>query len=117
MDYWESIESIILKNGITIDRKKGSHHPKYNDFIYHVDYGYINNSKSMDQNEIDIFVGSMDNKKIEGLFCTIDLLKLDSEIKVIYECSSEEIDLMKEDLNNSKYMKAILVYNKENSRN
>jgi len=109
MNYWDSIEDLIKRNGITIDRKKGTRHPKYNDLIYVVDYGYINNSSAMDNNEIDIFVGTNAHPKVIGIFCTIDILKNDSEIKVVFGCSLLEINQINDFLNNSKYMKAIYV--------
>jgi len=107
MSYWESLEKLIKENGITIDRKKGSRHPRYSDLIYVVDYGYINNTKSMDNNEIDIYKGSGNSNGINGIFCTIDSLKKDSEIKVVINCDKKEIEAINDQLNNSEYMKAI----------
>jgi inorganic pyrophosphatase len=108
-DYWESLESLINKNGITIDRKKGSAHPKYPDFIYPVDYGFVNNSSSIDNNEIDIFVGSKKSLLINGIVCTFDHLKNDSEIKILYSCSNAEIEAILNFYDKSEFMKAILV--------
>jgi inorganic pyrophosphatase len=73
--FWEYLEKIVNENGIIIDRPKGTRHPKYNNMIYVVDYGYIKNTKSMDNSGIDIFAGSDDNKKIDAIICIIDLLK------------------------------------------
>lgn len=108
-DYWIILDQIININGITIDRPKGTRHPKYPDWVYNIDYGFINNTSSMDGNAIDIYVGTQQNKAINGIFCTIDTLKNDSEIKVVYECSAVEIEIIDHDLNNSKYMKAMFI--------
>ena len=111
-DYWNALEKLISENGITIDRKKGTKHPRYPDLIYSVNYGYINNSKSMDNNEIDIFEGEDKKRKVNGIFCTIDLLKQDSETKVVYACNSLEIENIQMQFDNSKYMKSIYVSRK-----
>ena len=64
--YWDKLTKIIDENEIVIDRRKGSPHPKYQNMIYPVDYGYIKNTRSMDGNEIDIFYGTGDSHGIPG---------------------------------------------------
>jgi len=106
MDYWEYLEELVKNHEIIIERFKGKPHPKYPDFIYPVDYGYLKDTKTVDGGGIDIFVGSKKNKRVEGIICTVDLLKNDTEVKIMYECDEEEI---KEALRvlNDKYMRAI----------
>jgi inorganic pyrophosphatase len=107
--FWEYLEKLIQNNDIIIDRPKGTRHPKYNNVIYPVDYGYIKDTKSMDNGGIDIFSGSEPNKKIDALICTIDLMKNDSEIKILLGCTKDEKSDIYNFLNNSDFMKAILV--------
>ena len=107
--FWEYLDKMVHENEIIIDRPKGSKHPKYNDMVYAVDYGYIKNTQSMDNGGIDIFVGSEQNKKIDALFCTIDLKKNDSEIKILMGCTKNEKIEIYNFLNNAEFMKAILV--------
>ena len=90
-EFFESLEKLIEENGIEIERQKGTAHPRFPDFIYEVDYGYIRSTKSQDGNEIDIFIGTSNNG-VAGCLVTLDLLKKDSEIKVLYNCTQEEID-------------------------
>jgi inorganic pyrophosphatase len=45
---------------IIIDRKKGSHHPKYPDMIYPINYGYLPNTRSNDNEEIDCYLLGVD---------------------------------------------------------
>jgi inorganic pyrophosphatase len=92
-EYWDKLGGIINKNGITIDRKKGTKHPKYENIIYELDYGYINNTRSMDNGGIDVFYGTNNSNSIQGILCTVDTLKNDSEIKVLYNCTNEEIEV------------------------
>ena len=112
MNYWIALEELIKNEGYTIDRKKGTKHPKYEGFIYKVDYGFIQNSTSMDGSGIDVFVGTLQEDVINGIFCTIDKMKNDSEIKVVYKCTTEEIKEIDNMLNESKYMKAMYIENK-----
>ena len=42
--FWNAIDRIVSKSKIIIDRPKGSVHPKFSDFIYRVDYGYLDNT-------------------------------------------------------------------------
>ena len=107
--FWENLETMVRGNGITIDRPKGTRHPKYDDVIYPVDYGYINNTKSMDNGGIDIFAGSEANKHIDAIVCTIDLMKNDSEIKVLVGCTGDEKKVIYNFLNDSEFMKAIMI--------
>jgi inorganic pyrophosphatase len=100
---------MVQENEIIIDRPKGSKHPKYENMVYVVDYGFIKDTKSMDNGGIDIFVGSDKNKTIDSIMCVIDLLKKDSEIKIIMGCTEKEKTEIYNFLNNSEYMKAILV--------
>ena len=91
-DFWNSIETLVHNSEIIIDRPKGSVHPKYNSFIYNVDYGYLKNTSSMDGSGIDVWVGTEKNKKIDAIMCIIDLLKKGSEIKILIGCTDEEKD-------------------------
>ncbi len=63
-EFWEYIDKLVESSEIIIDRPKGSIHPRFKDIIYPVDYGYMKNTKSNDNNEIDIWVGSDTNKKL-----------------------------------------------------
>jgi inorganic pyrophosphatase len=107
--FWEYLEKIVESNEIIIDRPKGTRHPKYNDVVYELDYGYIKNTESMDGGGIDVFVGSDNNKKIDTIVCIIDLLKKDSEINILIGCTEDEKIRIYNFLNNSEYMKAIMV--------
>lgn len=41
--------------------------------------------------------------------CTVDLMKKDSEIKILIGCTKEEKEIIYEPHNESKYMKGILI--------
>ena len=113
-EFWEYLEKIVNENEVIIDRPKGTRHPKYENVLYVVDYGCIKNIQSMDRTGIDVFIGSETNKNIDAIICTIDLLKKDSEIKVLIGCNEIEKMEIYNFLNNSDFLKAILV--KRNNR-
>jgi inorganic pyrophosphatase len=108
-EFWEYLNKLVLENEIIIDRPKGTKHPKYSDIVYELDYGYIKNTKAIDGNEIDVFKGSLHNKNVNTIICTIDLLKHDIEIKILIGCTISEIQKVYKFLNNSKYMRAIII--------
>ncbi|MGN1414834.1 MAG: hypothetical protein ACI4WY_11385 [Anaerovoracaceae bacterium] len=80
--FWEALDELLANSEIVIDRPKGTAHPKYPNFIYRVDYGYLKGTSSMDGEEIDVWVGSGE-KKIDAIMCIVDLMKRDSEIKML----------------------------------
>ena len=106
--FWETLDSLVNNSEIVIDRPKGTAHPKYPDFIYKVDYGYLKNTSSMDGAGIDVWVGS-GNKRIDAIMCTVDLMKRDSEIKILIGCTEEEKQLIYQTHNESQYMKGIMI--------
>ena len=75
-DFWRALDSLVDNSEIVIDRPKGTAHPKYPDFIYKVDYGYLKNTSSMDGAGIDVWIGSGE-KKIDAIMCIVDLMKRD----------------------------------------
>jgi inorganic pyrophosphatase len=103
------LNKLVSENEIIIDRPKGTRHPKFNNMVYELDYGYIKNTKAMDGKEIDVFIGSLHNKNVNKIICTVDLLKKDIEIKILIGCTISEIEKVYSFLNNSEYMKALIL--------
>ena len=113
-EFWQAIDSLASSGRIVIDRPKGSSHPKYPDCIYPVDYGYLENTTSMDGGGIDVWRGSLTSNKVDSIICTVDLMKKDSEIKLLIGCTEEETKIIYEFHNNSEFMKGILIKRCEN---
>lgn len=107
-EFWKAIEKIIGESEIVIDRPIGSAHPRYPHIVYEVSYGYLKNTQSMDGGAIDVWLGTGE-KKVAGIICTIDLLKRDSEIKILIGCNEKEIAYIYNFHNESPYMKGILI--------
>ena len=107
-DFWNAIDELVNTSEIVIDRPKGSAHPRFPYFIYRVDSGYLKNTASMDGAEIDVWVGSGD-KKIDAIMCIVDLMKRDSEIKILIGCTEEEKMEVYRTHNETQYMKGLLI--------
>lgn len=107
-DFWRALDSLVDNSEIVIDRPKGTAHPKYPDFIYKVDYGYLKNTSSMDGAGIDVWIGSGE-KKIDAIMCIVDLMKRDSEIKMLIGCTEEEKQIVYQTHNETECMKGILI--------
>jgi inorganic pyrophosphatase len=90
---WEHWEAIIRHRGITVDRPKGSAHPRYPDRIYPVDYGYLPGTVGGDGHEVDVFAGSA-RTGLVGALVTHDALKADDEIKLLWNVTDEDIGVI-----------------------
>ena len=107
-DFWKALDELVSNSEIVIDRPRGSAHPRFPNFIYKADYGYLKNTSSMDGAGIDVWIGSGD-KKIDAIMCIVDLMKRDSEIKILVGCTEEEkLDIYKTH-NETQYMKGVLI--------
>ena len=107
-DFWNALDELVNNSEIIIDRPKGTSHPKYPDFIYRVDYGYLKNTTSMDGAGIDVWVGSGE-KKLDAIMRIVDLKKKDSEIKILIGCTEEEKKIVYETHNETQFMKGVLI--------
>ncbi len=106
--FWKMLDSLVMDSEIVIDRPKGTVHPKYPDFVYEVDYGYLKDTSSMDGAGIDVWVGSGE-KRVDAVMCTVDCLKRDSEIKILIGCTEEEKLSVYRAHNETQYMKGIMI--------
>ena len=108
IEFWNALDELVNNSEIIIDRPKGTAHPKYPDFIYRVDYGYLKDTSSMDGAGIDVWVGSSE-KKVDAIMCIVDLMKKDSEIKILIGCTEEEKKIVYETHNETQFMKGVLI--------
>lgn len=110
--FWSALDTLIEQSSIVIDRPKGTAHPRYPDFVYPVDYGYLKNTSSMDGGGIDVWLGSEKERLLDAVMCIVDLTKRDSEIKLLIGCTEQEKELVFQVHNQTQYMKGILIRRK-----
>lgn len=108
-EFWAALDKLVATSSVIIDRPKGSAHPRYPSFIYPMDYGYLDGTSSMDGEGIDVWRGSDSSQTLTAIICTVDLVKRDSEIKLLLGCTEDEIQTILAFHNDSDLMKGMLV--------
>ena len=88
---FDALDTLVSSSEIVLDRPRGSAHPRYPDFIYPLDYGYLKGTSSGDGDGIDVWVGSKSEQRVTGIIMCVDLMKRDSECKVLVACTHEEM--------------------------
>lgn len=111
-EFWNALDEVAANSEIVIDRPKGTSHPKFTDMLYEVDYGYLKGTTSMDGGGIDVWKGTDAIQKIDAIICTIDLVKRDSEIKLLIGCTENEKERIYRFHNDSENMKGMLIRRK-----
>ncbi|HWG85986.1 MAG TPA: inorganic pyrophosphatase [Deinococcales bacterium] len=94
LDYWGALDELVAGSRVIIDRPRGSRHPRYPDFTYPLDYGYLEGTTSGDRQGIDVWVGSRDDRSVTGVVMAVDLEKRDAELKVLLGCTPDEMRLV-----------------------
>lgn len=108
--FWQKLDTIYLSSKLEIDRPKDSVHYKYSNLVYPVDYGYLKDTTGTDMKPIDVFKGSLDGNQVQAVAVSADILKKDSEVKLMVGCSEEEIYDIMHFLNQTQFQKAVLLY-------
>jgi inorganic pyrophosphatase len=88
--FWHRLDELVTRHGIVVDRPAGSAHPRFPSFVYPLDYGYLDGSRSADGGGIDVWVGSLPGRGVTGIVCTVDSLKQDVELKILVSCTEAE---------------------------
>jgi inorganic pyrophosphatase len=113
-DFWSALEILLRESRLVIDRPRGSCHPRFVHLVYPLDYGYLEGTRSMDGGGIDVWRGSNPVASLDGVLVTVDLVKKDSEIKLLVGCSEDDIAAAELFHNNSAMMKSVRL-NRETS--
>lgn len=91
--FWDKLQHLVDTSTIIIDRPQNSAHPRFPDIIYPLDYGYMDNTSAGDGEGIDVWIGSLSgDKRIVGAVNTVDLFKRDVELKLLVNCTADEIN-------------------------
>ncbi len=106
--FWARLDELIESSKIVLDRPKGSRHPRYTNIIFPLDYGYLEGTSGGDGDGIDIWCGTAGHRRLTAIACTVDMVKKDTEIKLIIGCTDEEIGII-EDFHNGPYQSAIII--------
>jgi inorganic pyrophosphatase len=107
-DFWTYLDRLVAESQIVIDRPKGSHHPRFPEIVYPLDYGYLDGTTAGDGGGIDVWRGSRKAGTLSAVIMTVDLHKRDTEIKILLGCTETEIQTIL-DFHNDHDMRAALV--------
>jgi inorganic pyrophosphatase len=88
--FWLKLDELVAACDLAIDRPRESPHPCFPSLRYPLDHGYLPNPRRGDREEIDIWVGSLPEKIVSAILCTVDLKKQDAEVKLLLGCTPQE---------------------------
>ncbi|MEV0698978.1 inorganic pyrophosphatase [Saccharopolyspora sp. NPDC050389] len=94
--FFAALADLVRHGEIVVDRPRGRPHPRIPDVSYPLAYCYLAGTTGGDGEGIDVFVGSAAGAGVAGVLLTADLAKRDAEIKVLVDCSPEEIEMARE---------------------
>ena len=106
--FWQALDDLLAQSRIVIDRPAGSAHPRFPDIVYPLDYGYLEGTASMDGEGIDVWTGHA-GRRLDAVVCTVDLLKRETELKLLIGCTDEEKQTVLSFHNATSCMKGLLV--------
>jgi inorganic pyrophosphatase len=110
--FWISIDQLVASSEVVIDRPKGTASSRYPDRIYPLDYGFLAGTMAADGGGIDVWVGTAVPRQSDAwanaIVCTVDLLKRDSEMKILLGCTESEMQTIVQFVNSGD-MRCILV--------
>jgi inorganic pyrophosphatase len=106
--FWASLDQLVSTCSVIIDRPVNSHHPRYPEIIYPLDYGYLEGTSAVDGSGVDVWLGAAKSHEITALILTLDLYKRDLEIKIVLGCTEDEMKQI-HDFQNTTSMRALLV--------
>ena len=110
VDFWHKLDRLIAEHELVIDRPKSSRHPRYPEMVYPLDYGYLADTQAADGEGIDIWAGSLPERAVMAVVCTVDMLKRDTEIKLLLGCTPQEMQTVLSFHNdNSDWQSGILI--------
>ncbi len=89
--FWDQLDQLVGRSQVIVDRAQDNVHPNYADMLYPLDYGYLAGTSGADGGGIDVWVGASGNKHVVGVVVTVDLIKRDTEIKVLLGCTTDEV--------------------------
>ncbi len=90
-EFFTALQKLIDGSKIVIDRAKGSRHPRFDNTIYPLDYGYLDGTTAADGSGIDVWFGSLSGNKLTAVIAVCDLMKKDTELKLCIDCNDEDV--------------------------
>ena len=109
LSFWGALEELVRRFPPVVDRPRGSTHPRYPSIRYPLDYGYLNGSTSTDGEGVDVWLGSRLELGLTAVICTVDLVKGDSELKLLLGCTPEDAQTVLSFHNQNQFVRGMLI--------
>ena len=93
--FWAALDALVDASAIYIDRPAGSAHPRFPEYVYPLDYGYLEGTTAADGGGIDVWVGSLGTRQVVAVVCTVDGVRQDAEIKLLLGCTRAEAETIR----------------------
>ncbi len=87
-----NLDELATTSRLVVDRPAGSRHPRVPQAVYPIDYSYLEGTVAADGDGVDVFRGSAAEDGVVGFFVTADPGTRDVEVKILIDCTAEEID-------------------------
>ena len=108
--FWQKMDTVALSSKIRIDRPKNTTHPDFANLVYPVDYGCFMDMDTVDSEMIHVYRGTLKPATVQAVAVSVDILKRDMDVKVLYGCTEqEELEILRF-LNQTDYQKCILIH-------
>ena len=107
--FWKRLDALLAQSRIVIDRPRGSHHPRFPQIVYEIDYGYLDATTSADGEGVDVWIGSDAGRRLDAVICTVDMDKRDAEMKLMVSCTEAEKSYIERFYNEWPDMGAMIV--------
>lgn len=107
--FWQKLDTLFLSSGFSIARKKGDIHPNFANLIYPVDYGHVDDTKSISGEGVSLYAGSLNRNKITAVIVAADILAKELDVKLLVGCTDEEVEEVLRFLNQTDYQKTVLI--------
>jgi inorganic pyrophosphatase len=107
-NFWNYLDQLVDSHPLVIDRPRGSHHPRFPEIVYPLDYGFLEGTTSSDGGGVDVWLGPSGSRHLSAVILTVDLHKRDAEIKLLLGCTEQEIQTIL-DFHNADDMRATLI--------
>ena len=88
--FWRNLRALVAQSTVVVDRPRGSRHPRHPWLRYPLDYGHLEGTTGGDGSGVDVWLGSLPDRGVTGIICTVDLGRRDAELKVLLGCTPEE---------------------------
>ena len=107
--FWQKVDTLFLSGRVNIEKHKGETHPVYSNMIYPVDYGHLNDTVSITEKGLSVYVGSLKPWSVTSLIVAVDILEKSMDVKMLVGCTEEETSNILHFLNQSDFHKTVLI--------